>query len=202
MCSASEIAALSASVLHITVRNNCSNDVGFTELNLNRFIRLRGLVIGDDSFTNVGELVMVGFVNLRSVVVGFNSFSKSSTDDDANRRFVLKNCPKLKSLKIGRYSFSDYSVIEIENVDALEVIEMGDLSDKECNSFRDASLTLRDLPALKTLVFGRGAFSNCLQAVFENLPELESIRMGYSAFAFGYENTTKLVMKSCAFSVR
>ena len=159
-------------------------------------------MIGDDSFTNVGELVMVGFVNLRSVVVGFNSFSKSSTDDDANRRFVLKNCPKLKSLKIGRYSFSDYSVIEIENVDALEVIEMGDLSDKECNSFRDASLTLRDLPALKTLVFGRGAFSNCLQAVFENLPELESIRMGYSAFAFGYENTTKLVMKSCACSVR
>ena len=176
--------------------------MGFTELNLNRFIRLRGLVIGDDSFTNVGELVMVGFVNLRSVVVGFNSFSKSSTDDDANRRFVLKNCPKLKSLKIGRYSFSDYSVIEIENVDALETIEMGDLSDKECNSFRDASLTLRDLPALRTLVFGRGAFSNCLQAVFENLPELESIRMGYSAFAFGYENTTKLVMKSCACSVR
>ena len=143
MCSASEIAALSASVLHITVRNNCSNDVGFTELNLNRFIRLRGLVIGDDSFTNVGELVMVGFVNLRSVVVGFNSFSKSSTDDDANRRFVLKNCPKLKSLKIGRYSFSDYTVIEIENC-GLEVIEMGDLNAWSFN-FDYASLELKSI---------------------------------------------------------
>ena len=26
---------------------------------------------------------------------------------------------------MGRYSFSDYTVIEIENVDALEVIEIG-----------------------------------------------------------------------------
>ena len=133
-------------------------------------------MIGDDSFTNVGELVMVGFVNLRSVVVGFNSFSKSSTDDDANRRFVLKNCPKLKSLKIGRYSFSDYSVCEIENC-GLEVIEMGDLDEVSLN-FDSASLELKsiliqsewwlDMPSLKSLVFGESVFCGCSRAVFES----------------------------------
>ena len=39
---------------------------------------------------------------------------------------------------IGRYSFSDYSLIEIESVNQLEVIEMGDLNE-ESNSFYSAS---------------------------------------------------------------
>ena len=199
-----QLISLNKRVSEIAIPSNSMNETSLIVLNLSRFRRLKKLVIGDECFMNVKETRLTGLYYLESVEIGVNSFTqhKNGYGDNPNRHFYLKNCPKLKSLKIGRYSFSDYSVIEIENVNALETIEMGDLSDKECNSFRDASLTLRDLPALRTLVFGRGAFSNCLQAVFENLPELESIRMGYSAFAFGYENTTKLVMKSCACSVR
>ena len=56
----------------------------------------------------------------------------------------MKNCPKLKSLKMGRYSFSDYSVIEIENVNALEVIEIGDVNSNSGN-FAYASLELKSV---------------------------------------------------------
>ena len=56
----------------------------------------------------------------------------------------MKNCPKLKSLKMGDYSFSDYTVCEIENVDALEVIEMGELN-KLSFSFWHASLELKSI---------------------------------------------------------
>ena len=45
---------------------------------------------------------------------------------------------------MGCYSFSDYSVIEIENVDALEVIEMGELNEKS-NNFCYASLELKSI---------------------------------------------------------
>ena len=45
----------------------------------------------------------------------------------------MKNCERLRELKIGRYSFSDYDVCEIENVPSLEVIEMGELSDVSSN---------------------------------------------------------------------
>ena len=48
----------------------------------------------------------------------------------------------MKELKIGRYSFSDYSSIEIENVNSLEVIEMGDLNEWSYN-FASASLELK-----------------------------------------------------------
>ena len=57
-------------------------------------------------------------------------------------KLYVKNCDALKELKIGRYSFSDYSVIEIENVNSLELIEMGEVN-RESNSFGYASLELK-----------------------------------------------------------
>ena len=45
---------------------------------------------------------------------------------------------------MGRYSFSDYTVCEIENVDALESIEIGDVDKKSC-SFYYASLELKSI---------------------------------------------------------
>ena len=54
----------------------------------------------------------------------------------------MKNCERLRELKMGRYSFSDYDVCEIENVPSLEVIEMGELSDVSSN-FEYGSLQLK-----------------------------------------------------------
>ena len=48
----------------------------------------------------------------------------------------------MRELKIGWYSFSDYSVCEIENVPSLEVIEMGELNEESSN-FNYASLELK-----------------------------------------------------------
>ena len=118
----------------------------FTELDLSRFLQLKSLAVGDHCFSYVNEVKLIGLSELESVEIGMNSFTqhKNSSDNDSTRHFYLKNCPKLKSLKIGRYSFSDYSVCEIENVDALEVIEMGDLNE-ESNNFHWASLELKSI---------------------------------------------------------
>ena len=115
-------------------------------LDLSRFRRLKKLVIGNECFMYVNETRLTGLYYLESVEIGMNSFTKNknSWGNDPNRHFYLKNCPKLKSLKMGRYSFSDYTVCEIENVDALEVIEMGDLNEWSCN-FYYASLELKSI---------------------------------------------------------
>ena len=109
---------------------------------------LKRLEIGGGNFENVRELRLIGLSELESVEIGENSFTKYKSTyqitPDPNRHFYLKNCPKLKSLKMGNYSFSDYTVIEIENVDALEVIEMGDL-DAESYNFHAASLELKSI---------------------------------------------------------
>ena len=43
---------------------------------------------------------------------------------------------------MGRFSFSDYSVCDIENMDSLEVIEMGELN-SESENYWYASFELR-----------------------------------------------------------
>mgnify|MGYP000505537472 CR=1 FL=1 len=107
---------------------------------------LKRIVIGDRCFGKVRVFELDRLDELESVEIGMNSFTKkkNSYGNDPNRHFYLKNCPKLKSLKMGRYSFSDYTVIEIENVDALEVIEMGDLNVYSPN-FYWASLELKSI---------------------------------------------------------
>ena len=76
-------------------------------------------------------------------MIGMNSFTKkNSSGNNANRKLYVKNCDALKELKIGRYSFSDYSVIEIENVNSLELIEIGGMMYSSYN-FGYASLELK-----------------------------------------------------------
>ena len=146
MSTLTQLKALGSGITELTVSNNSLNDASLTVLDLTRFKRLKRIVIGDECFMYVNEFRLIGLSKLESVEIGENSFTqhKNSSDNDPNRHFYLKNCPKLKSLKMGCYSFSDYTVIEIENVDALEVIEMGELDDYSY-VFYYASLELKSI---------------------------------------------------------
>ena len=121
--------SLDSTVVQIIV----DNGVGVPEFNvldLTRFSKLESLVIGDNCFSYVEEVKLIGLNELESVEIGMNSFTQHKNDagNDPNRHFYLKDCPSLKSLRMGRNSFSDYTVCEIENVNALETIEMGELN--------------------------------------------------------------------------
>ena len=141
MSTLTQLNTLDSGIPELTVPSSSLNDASLTVLDLTRFKRLKKLVIGDECFMYVNEVKMIGLKALESVEIGINSFTqhKNSRGDDPNRHFYLKNCPKLKSLKMGRYSFSDYTVIEIENVNALESIVIDDLS------FYYASLELKSV---------------------------------------------------------
>ena len=128
----------------IVIASNCCNERELSVLDLSRFVNLRELKVGDECFENVKEVKLIGMNQLKSIVIGKNSFTKkkNSWGNDPNRHFYLKNCERLRELKMGRYSFSDYSVCEIENMPSLEVIEMGELNERSVN-FYYASLELK-----------------------------------------------------------
>ena len=144
MHSVEELNALDSSVETIIVDNNACNDDSFTELNMTRFVNLRVFEVGDYSFSYVEEVHLIGLSKLERVVIGDHSFTLSKWEgrNNPDRHFYLKNCERLRELKMGCYSFSDYSVCEIESVPSLEVIEMGDLNGDGCNFFY-ASLELK-----------------------------------------------------------
>ena len=127
----------------LIVSNNSCNGREWTALDLSLMSSLRLLEVGEECFAHVEEVKLIGLSQLERVVIGKNSFTKqNNSDDDPNRRFYLKNCKRLKELKMGCYSFSDYSICEIENVPSLEVIEMGELDELSLN-FKYASLELK-----------------------------------------------------------
>ena len=126
------------------VDHNACNDKCYYQLDLSSLTNLKVFEVGDYSFAFVDEVKLIGLNQLERVVIGMNSFTKekNSAGNDPNRHFYLKNCERLRELKIGCYSFSDYSVCEIENVPSLEVIEMGELNEESYN-FSHASLLLK-----------------------------------------------------------
>ena len=128
----------------VIVDNNACNEKCFTALVVSFFSNLKVFEVGDYSFSFVDEVKLIGLSQLERVMIGKNSFTKkkNSAGHDPNRHFYLKDCERLRELKIGCYSFSDYSVCEIENVPSLEVIEMGELNE-ESNNFCGASLELK-----------------------------------------------------------
>ena len=113
-------------------------------IDLSKYFNLKNVSIGNGCFENQDVLNLTGLHSLERVMIGMNSFTKekNSFGNDANRKLYVKNCDALKELKIGRYSFSDYRVIEIENVNSLELIEMGEVNE-ESYIFYSASLELK-----------------------------------------------------------
>ena len=113
----------------LVIPSNCCNEAEWSVFDVSELRWLKSIEIGDECFENVNEVKLIGLNQLERVVIGKNSFTKKKNDggNDPNRHFYLKNCERLRELKIGLHSFSDYSVCEIENVPSLEVIEMGEL---------------------------------------------------------------------------
>ena len=141
-----QLNTLNTTVTELIVPSYSLNDASPTVLDLSRFRRLKKLVIGDYCFMYVNKVKLTAMNPLKIVEIGTNSFTqhKNNVGNDPNRHFYLKDCPHLKSLNMGRFSFSDYTVIEIESVDALEVIEIGVLN-AWSPSFYYASLELKSI---------------------------------------------------------
>ena len=135
--------AVPLNVEAITVGDGMCNGAN-ERIDLSKYFNLKNVSIGNECFFYQDVLNLTGLHSLERVMIGEKSFTKKKNyyGNNANRKLYVKNCDALKELKIGRYSFSDYSVIEIENVNSLELIEIGDMNSPSFN-FVYASLELK-----------------------------------------------------------
>ena len=132
-------------VTELVIPSNCCNETDFSLFDVSGLKWLKSIVIGDECFENVNEVKLIGLDRLESVVIGEKCFTTCKEDwpkRNENRHFFLKNCERLRELKMGHHSFSDYFVCEIENLPSLRVIEMGEM-DEYSYSFCYASLELK-----------------------------------------------------------
>ena len=84
----------------IEVKNGMCNNEAFDEWSMEEYMRLRELIVGDECFQFVKDLRIVGLSALEKVEIGKQCFCKVSGSE-----FEMRDCAKLKSVRIGDGSF-------------------------------------------------------------------------------------------------
>ena len=94
---------------------------------------IESIEIGDDCFLKVNTFRIDGLNHLKSLKIGMKSFTQqkdswNTINSNSSRSFAILNCVELKSIEIGRYSFSGYSgSFELRNLPSLTSIKIGSI---------------------------------------------------------------------------
>ena len=111
-------------VTALTVTDNSCNEDTITAVDLSSFKFLRSVVIGNDCFKYVQILSIVGLNWLESVSIGGKSFGSDGSLWEGSELKIV-NCPQLKSLSIGYWSFGRYNGFELSQLPQLKSIVVG-----------------------------------------------------------------------------
>ena len=109
--------SLDEDVKVIEVRNGMCNNEAFEEWSMEEYVRLRELIVGDECFQFVKDLKIVGLNALEKVEVGKQCFCKAS-----GGVFEMRDCAKVKSVKIGDGSFVSVMSVVFESLCFNEVL--------------------------------------------------------------------------------
>ena len=123
-----ELPKLTNSSNTMIIPNGYFNGNSIASFNISNIGVLKSIVIGDYCFGMVRVFDLDRLDELESVVIGKESFTYAKTKEeiwysersDGNYRIV--NCPKLKSIQIGHWSFYDYHSFELNNLPSLQSI--------------------------------------------------------------------------------
>lgn len=130
-------------VSELVVNSKCCNESDLTEFNLSRFVNLKSVEVGDECFMSVEKVNVIGLSRLERVIVGKKSFTakkKGRPKENKNREFHLVDCESVIELVIGCFSFSDYSVCHLRNLNGLKSISIGDRYESYCFYYSDCHL--------------------------------------------------------------
>ena len=82
------------------------------------------------------EVRLEGLSRLETVEVGENSFTHT------NGTLVVRDCERLRELKIKAGSFELFNTLELSGLDALQTLELGDM-ERVSGNFAAAALELK-----------------------------------------------------------
>ena len=141
---------LDSSIINMNIPSwSFNNELSMIELNLNRFVNLESIIIGNDCFESVQTFKIEGLNRLQSLKIGINSFTQVKWNDFNNdwdgsidncrnesKSFHILNCELLKVIEIGCHSFCDFGgEFELRNLDNLESIKIGRIGYVSMNFF-------------------------------------------------------------------
>ena len=139
---------LDSSIINLNIPSwSFNNELNMIELNLNRFVNLKSIEIGNNCFESVQTFEIEGLNRLKRLKIGNNSFTQFKLNDFENdwngsiskcrnesKSFHILNCESLKVIEIGCHSFCDFGgKFELRDLDNLESIKIGDIGRGSAN---------------------------------------------------------------------
>ena len=139
---------LDSSIINMNIPSwSFNNELSMIELNLNRFINLKSIVIGNNCFGSIQRFEIDGLNRLQTIKIGMNSFTQFKWNDfkkdisgsiskcrNESKSFHILNCESLKVIEIGQFSFCDFGgEFELRNLDNLESIKIGRIGYQSIN---------------------------------------------------------------------
>ena len=153
---------LDSSIINLNIPSwSFNNELNMIELNLNRFINLESIEIGNNCFESVQTFKIDGLNRLKTIKIGINSFTQVKWNDFENdfagsvskcrnesKSFHILNCESLKVIEIGCCSFCDFGgEFELKNLDNLKSIKIGRIGYVSMNfiwsSFKIRGITMK-----------------------------------------------------------
>ena len=120
----------------LMIEMNAFNDEDISSINFSSaFTQLKKIEIGNDCFKYAREFVLDGLEKLESVKIGVRCFRIAYEERD-DGIYRITNCPNLRQLEIGYWSFQDFKQFELSNVNSLQSITF----DKGCFYYADCIL--------------------------------------------------------------
>lgn len=86
---------------------------------------LRRLFIGSFTLRSLRRFELSQLSELELVKIGWNSFTRCDNEDmnkSSGGVFCIDQCPRLKTIEIGEYSFSDFEHMTIDHLPSLETL--------------------------------------------------------------------------------
>ena len=175
----------------------------FKGFEVNSVAKLSSILIDNNCFGNVENVAFSGMPSLVNVTIGENSFIGK------NGSFVLNDCDRLKTLRIGTGSFMNFTGFRIGST-SLVNLSIGSNCFRECdsvqlnelkrlervsvgeNSFsgKEGSFIAKNCPSLKELKISDYAFLHFKRLEFYAVPMLEVVEIGN--WCFGSVNRVEL----------
>lgn len=118
----SSLQTLRNNTRELIIPDSACNDSPLTSLQLTNLTNLQRISIGNNSLTNVVDVVIANITTLREVTIGQNSFSPAiqplSINHHSTRRqsFRIENCPSLSVLNIDEKAFAGFLSFILDSI--------------------------------------------------------------------------------------
>lgn len=129
----SELASVPWNVNELSIESKCFNRE--TSFDFSVFSELRTLTIGSRCFKNINAFAIDRFPSLQWIKIEEESFTRVRRNESWDKdeilelscSFSISNCPLLRSIDIGPFSFMSYGgKFELSNLPALTSVTIGD----------------------------------------------------------------------------